>query len=75
MAASEVWGRSQNLRLQFSQIRNIVGERLFRWICSEAPLPTAALAMTAATPITIPNIVRTLRILLGVKARMLAAKC
>src|SRR4029077_11481099 len=40
------------------------------WICSEAPSPTATLAITAPTPIMIPSMVRMLRILLRARARM-----
>src|SRR6202049_2945722 len=40
------------------------------WICSEAPSPTATLAITAPTPIMMPSMVRMLRILLRASARM-----
>lgn len=44
VAASEVWGRSQNLRLQFGQLWNTVGEALLRAQTSEEVLKALELA-------------------------------
>ena len=61
MAASEVWGRSQNLRLQFSQIWNIVGERLLRAEAGDDVLNALDLAgqywMNELGPGTIPALI------------------
>jgi hypothetical protein len=64
MATSEVWGRSQNLRLQFSQIWNNVGERLLRADAEDDVLNALELAgqywRNELGPGTIPSLILTI---------------